>query len=70
MAEEIVTAMNDHHHHGNAWKFGTGGGLLGFVVLILDILVFSMWLPSPSTVPIPSPFLNSTLHCLPSPCNR
>ncbi|TVY56322.1 hypothetical protein LCER1_G003199 [Lachnellula cervina] len=26
--------------HGNSWKFGTGGGVLGFVVLILDILVW------------------------------
>lgn len=26
--------------HDNAWKFGTGGGVVGFVVLILDILVF------------------------------
>jgi hypothetical protein len=27
--------------HGNAWKYGSGGGVIGFVVLILDILVFS-----------------------------
>ncbi|TVY37744.1 hypothetical protein LOCC1_G006297 [Lachnellula occidentalis] len=26
--------------HGNSWKFGTGGGVLGFVVLILDIMVW------------------------------
>ncbi len=25
----------------DAWKYSTGGGLLGFVVLILDIMVFS-----------------------------
>lgn len=25
----------------NAWKYGTGGGVIGFIVLVLDILVFS-----------------------------
>jgi hypothetical protein len=25
----------------NSWQYGTGGGLLGLVVLILDIIVFS-----------------------------
>ncbi|CZS98836.1 uncharacterized protein RAG0_07397 [Rhynchosporium agropyri] len=24
----------------NAWKYGTGGGIVGFIVLILDIMVF------------------------------
>ncbi|RFU33039.1 hypothetical protein B7463_g3271, partial [Scytalidium lignicola] len=24
----------------NAWKYGTGGGVIGFIVLILDIIVF------------------------------
>lgn len=27
---------------GNSWQYGTGGGVLGFIVLVLDILVFSM----------------------------
>ncbi|TGO27709.1 hypothetical protein BPAE_0038g00550 [Botrytis paeoniae] len=26
--------------HGNAWKYGSGGGVIGFIVLILDIIVF------------------------------
>ncbi|KAK1993963.1 hypothetical protein LX36DRAFT_228021 [Colletotrichum falcatum] len=26
--------------HGNTWQYGTGGGILGFVVLVLDIIVF------------------------------
>ncbi|PQE11084.1 Cardiolipin synthase protein [Rutstroemia sp. NJR-2017a BVV2] len=26
--------------HGNAWKYGSGGGVVGFIVLILDIIVF------------------------------
>jgi len=25
---------------GNAWQYGTGGGLLGLIVLILDVIVF------------------------------
>ena len=27
--------------HGNSWQYGTGGGIIGLVVLILDIIVFS-----------------------------
>jgi hypothetical protein len=37
MAEETVSASN----HGNLWAYGTSGGVLGFIVLILDIMVFS-----------------------------
>lgn len=25
---------------GNAWQYGTGGGIIGLIVLILDIIVF------------------------------
>jgi hypothetical protein len=39
MAEETLLASS----HGNAWKYGSGGGLIGFMVLILDIMVFSMY---------------------------
>jgi hypothetical protein len=28
----------------NSWQYGTGGGLLGLVVLILDIIVFGRFL--------------------------
>jgi hypothetical protein len=28
----------------NAWKYGTSGGIIGFIVLILDVLVFGMLL--------------------------
>lgn len=28
---------------GNSWQYGTGGGILGFIVLILDIIVFSTY---------------------------
>jgi len=34
-AEETVAATA----HGNAWKYGSGGGIIGFIVLILDIIV-------------------------------
>ena len=27
--------------HGNAWQYGTGGGVVGFAILILDIIVIS-----------------------------
>jgi len=27
----------------NTWQYGTGGGILGFIVLILDIIVFSTY---------------------------
>jgi hypothetical protein len=43
VAEEVVGI--EGHHHGNAWQYGAGGGVLGFVVLILDIIVWST-LPS------------------------
>jgi len=28
--------------HGNAWQYGAGGGVIGFIILVLDIIVFSM----------------------------
>ena len=31
---------------GNAWQYGTGGGILSLAVLILDVIFFGM---SPST---------------------
>lgn len=37
MAEETVGATN----HSNTWQYGAGGGVLGFIVLILDIIVWS-----------------------------
>lgn len=36
MAEETLAASG----HGNALKYGSGGGIVGFIVLILDIIVF------------------------------
>jgi hypothetical protein len=28
-------------NHGNSWQYGTGGGVLGLIVLVLDIIVVS-----------------------------
>jgi hypothetical protein len=41
--------------HGNTWQYGAGGGAIGFIVLILDIIVFSTY---PSYAP--SLFLSSS----------
>ncbi|PQE25708.1 Cardiolipin synthase protein [Rutstroemia sp. NJR-2017a BBW] len=35
-----VAAPIEATGHGNAWKYGSGGGVIGFIVLILDIIVF------------------------------
>ena len=35
---------NEFHATSNAASFGTGGGILGFIVLVLDILVWSKYL--------------------------
>ena len=32
--------------HGNSWQYGAGGGVVGFIVLILDIIVFCTY-PGP-----------------------
>ena len=45
MAEETVTAQS----HSNPWQYGAGGGVLGFIVLVLDIIVWSTSLPFFST---------------------
>ncbi|CZR66956.1 uncharacterized protein PAC_16855 [Phialocephala subalpina] len=50
MAEETLTTAS----HGNSWKYGTGGGVLGFAVLILDIMCWSQL-----------PFLSSYVLCQP-----
>lgn len=34
----------------NAWKFGTGGGIIGLIVLVLDIIVFCTLALSSSTL--------------------
>lgn len=37
MAEETFIATT----HGNAWKYGSGGGVIGLIVLVLDVIAFS-----------------------------
>jgi hypothetical protein len=38
LADKTVTATTTAG--GNAWQYGTGGGIIGLIVLILDIIVF------------------------------
>jgi hypothetical protein len=39
-AAPIVTEGHNHGHN-NSWQYGTGGGIIGFIILVLDIIVFS-----------------------------
>ena len=36
--------------HGYRWHYGAGGGVVGFIVLILDIIVFSTFHKQSSTL--------------------
>ncbi len=36
IADETMTATK-----ANSWQYGTGGGIVGFIILVLDIIVFS-----------------------------
>jgi len=53
MAEETLTAQGS-----NTWQYGTGGGIIGFIVLVLDIIVFLEVLKSDR------PVLHKVLWCL------
>ncbi|KAH6717506.1 hypothetical protein DL95DRAFT_480545 [Leptodontidium sp. 2 PMI_412] len=54
MAEETFIATT----HGNAWKYGSGGGVIGLIVLVLDVIAFIEILKSGR------PPLNKLLWCL------
>lgn len=41
----LVSAAPTFKAQDNALNYGTGGGILGLIVLILDIIVFSKLLP-------------------------
>ena len=56
IAEETVIATAG----GNAWQYGTGGGIIGLIVLILDIIVFGVF-------PFPCLINPLSVHLLPSP---
>jgi hypothetical protein len=45
LAGEVATTS-----HGNAWQFGAGGGIIGFIVLVLDIIVFSKLSPQSNDI--------------------
>ncbi|RDW71765.1 cardiolipin synthase [Coleophoma crateriformis] len=53
MAQPITATVHD-----NAWKYGSGGGVVGFIILILDIIVFIEVLNSNR------PVLHKVLWCL------
>jgi len=40
IAAPVSTGDNTLHATGNAIGYGTGGGIVGLIVLILDVLVF------------------------------
>lgn len=46
----------------NSWQYGTGGGIIGFIVLILDIIVFRK-----STQPLGHPLTDTDHTALSSP---
>jgi hypothetical protein len=37
IADETLSATTT----GTTWQYGTGGGVIGFIILVLDILVWS-----------------------------
>merc|ERR1712230_326204 len=39
-ASALAAPMSTEAVQENAWKYGTGGGIIGFIVLILDIMIF------------------------------
>jgi hypothetical protein len=41
VANAAPTTTGTSYPHYHAWHYGLGGGLFGFLVLILDIIVFS-----------------------------
>lgn len=43
----------------NSWQYGTGGGVIGFIVLVLDIIVLS----TSAQLPCPSEHLPPTNEC-------
>jgi hypothetical protein len=65
MADEMAASAID-----NTWKYGTSGGVLGFIVLILDIMVFSTFL-SPLLIRYPFTIFSPCLdHLFPFPSCR
>lgn len=39
LASSAVASPISAQGHGDAWQYGTGGGIIGFIVLILDIII-------------------------------
>jgi hypothetical protein len=55
IVDETVSAKTA----GNTWQYGTGGGIIGFIILILDIMVWSTYISFEIAQNTPS-FCNGT----------
>lgn len=44
LAAAAPLSVENHNNHWQTWHYGAGGGVIGFIVLILDIIVFSKYL--------------------------
>ena len=54
-ASALAAPMSTEAVQENAWKYGTGGGIIGFIVLILDIMIFSTFPTSFPAFSLPLP---------------
>lgn len=61
----LVSAAPVHAEgHGNAWQYGAGGGVIGFIVLILDVIAIRK---SRALPPSPASLSPRLLHYPPIP---
>jgi hypothetical protein len=56
LASLVAAAPIEAQVSGNTWGYASGGGVVGFIVLVLDIIVFSK--PSLPSMPSPNPYSN------------
>jgi len=52
----------------NAWQGATGGGILGLIVLFIDVMIFCMFVPDPKSSPLSPPSVTFPLSV--SECSR
>lgn len=52
------------------WQYGTGGGIIGFIVLVLDIIVWSTSVPRPPSSLLRFPLALAFPTCPPIPSSR
>ena len=51
LASLVAAAPVEAQASGNTWGYASGGGVVGFIVLVLDIIVFSKPSSSPPCLP-------------------